>query len=45
MARLATAVVQVADALRSTKRGSAAGLSGATVELYKLLLHDAAASR
>ena len=36
-------VAQVADALRSTKRGSAAGLSGATIELYKLLLDDAAA--
>ena len=31
------------EALRTSKRGSAAGLSGATVELYKLLLDDAAA--
>ncbi|CAE7568781.1 unnamed protein product [Symbiodinium natans] len=31
---------QVADALRTSKRGSAAGLSGATVEFYKLLLDD-----
>ena len=30
----------VADALRSAKRGSAAGLSGATAEHYKLLLED-----
>eukprot|EP00439_Symbiodinium_sp_Y106_P003771 s5894_g1.t1 len=34
---------QVGEALRTSKRGSAAGLSGATVELYKLLLDDAAA--
>ena len=31
---------QVGEALRTSKRGSAAGLSGATVELYKLLLDD-----
>ncbi|CAE7533395.1 unnamed protein product [Symbiodinium natans] len=31
---------QVADALRTSKRGSAAGLSGTTVEFYKLLLDD-----
>jgi len=30
-------------ALHTFKRGSAAGLSGASVELYKLLLDDAAA--
>ena len=30
----------VAEALRSAKRGSAAGLSGATMEHYKLLLED-----
>ncbi|CAE7853260.1 unnamed protein product, partial [Symbiodinium necroappetens] len=34
---------QVGEALRTSKRGSAAGLSGATVELYKLLLDDAEA--
>ena len=28
-------VQQVADALRSSKRGSAAGLSGAAIELHK----------
>ncbi|CAE7726789.1 RE1 [Symbiodinium sp. CCMP2592] len=32
---------RVGEALRTSKRGSAAGLSGATVELYKLLLDDA----
>ena len=40
---LALTVKQVADALRSSKRGSAAVLSGATVEMYKLLLDEAAA--
>ena len=34
---------QVGEALRTSKRGSAAGLSGTTVELYKLLLGDATA--
>ena len=34
---------QVGEALRTSKRGSAAGLSGASVELYKLLLDDAEA--
>ena len=33
-------VRQVAEALRSAKRGSAPGLSGATVDHYKLLLDD-----
>ena len=36
-------VRQVADALRGSKRGSAAGLFRATAELYKLLLGDIAA--
>ena len=34
---------QVGEALRTSQRGSAAGLCGATVELYKLLLDDAEA--
>ena len=34
---------QVGEALHTSKRGSAAGLSGATVELDKLVLDDAAA--
>ena len=34
---------QVGEALRTSERGSAAGLSGATVELHKLLLDDAEA--
>ena len=37
---VAVTVGQVAEALRSSKRGSAAGLSGATLEMYKLLLDD-----
>ena len=37
---VAVTVGQVAEALRSSKRGSAAGLSGATFEMYKLLLDD-----
>ena len=32
----------LADALRTSKRGSAAGLSGATAEHYKVLLDDEA---
>ena len=36
-------VQQVAESLRSAKRGSAPGLSGATVDHYKLLLDDPAA--
>ena len=35
---------QVAESLRSAKRGSAPGLSGATVDHYKLLLDDPAAA-
>ena len=37
---VALSVRQVAEALRSAKRGSAPGLSGATVDHYKLLLDD-----
>ena len=36
-------VQQVAESLRSAKRGSAPGLSGATVDQHKLLLDDPAA--
>ena len=36
-------VQQVAESLRSARRGSAPGLSGATVDHYKLLLDDPAA--
>ena len=38
--RVALTVQQVAEALRSTKRGAAPGLSGATAEQYKLLLDE-----
>ena len=40
---VALSVQQVAESLRSAKRGSAPGLSGATVDHYKLLLDDPAA--
>ena len=40
---VAVTVGQVAEALRSSKRGSAAGLSGATFEMYKFLLDDGVA--
>ena len=37
---VALSVCQVAEALLCSKRGSVAGLSGATFEMYKLLLDD-----